>query len=152
MSKAAATAFSTAAIFSGVKPRDVRLSWLTAGRALERAVADRIFDDALDGVLGIAETPERLRHHAVDDLEIAAAGELLEFDQREIGLDAGGVAVHHQADRAGRRDHRGLRIAVAVRLAAELERRSQARTACASSRGSGHEAWSSGTGAVARPS
>src|SRR5207253_3963875 len=48
-------------------------------------------------------------------------GELLEFHQREIGLDAGGVAIHHQADGAGRRHHGRLRVAIAVRLA-ERER------------------------------
>ena len=53
----------------------------------------------------------------VDDLEVAAAGQLLELHQREVGLDAGGVAVHHQADGAGRRDHGGLGVAVAVLLA-----------------------------------
>ena len=46
-----------------------------------------------------------------------AAGELLELDQGEIGLDAGGVAVHHEADGAGGRDHRRLGVAVAVLLA-----------------------------------
>ena len=49
--------------------------------------------------------------------QVAAAGELFEFHQGEIGLDAGGVAIHHQADGAGRGDHARLRIAVAVRLA-----------------------------------
>ncbi len=43
------------------------------------------------------------------------------FVRREIGLDAGRVAVHHQADGAGRREHRGLRVAHAEALA-ELDR------------------------------
>ena len=92
-----------------------------AGRLREAAVADRVGLDLGDLRLGIAEHAQSLRHRPVDDLEVAAAGELLELDQREIGLDAGGVAIHHQADGAGRRDHRDLRIAVAV-LLAELER------------------------------
>ena len=92
------------------------------GRApLERAVADRVGLDLGDLRLAVAERAQRIGHRAVDDLEVAAAGELLELHQREVGLDAGGVAVHHQADRAGRRDHRRLRVAVAVRLA-ERER------------------------------
>ena len=33
------------------------------------------------------------------------------FMRREVGLDAGGVAVHHEADRACRREHAGLRVA-----------------------------------------
>ncbi len=85
--------------------------------ALERAVADGIGDDVVDLALVVAERRQRFRDAAVDDLEIAAAGELLELDQREIGLDAGGVAVHHQADRAGRRDDGGLGVAVAEILA-----------------------------------
>ncbi len=83
----------------------------------EGAVAQRI---ALDrGDLGgvVAECGERLRHRAVDDLEIAAAGQLLEFDQREIGLDPGGVAIHDESDRAGRCDHRRLGVAEAVLFA-----------------------------------
>ena len=71
--------------------------------------------------VGIAEHAQRLRHRVVDDLEVAAAGELLELHQREVRLDAGRVAIHHEADRAGRRDHGRLRIAIAV-LLAERER------------------------------
>ena len=47
-------------------------------------------------------------------LSIAAAGQLLVLDQRDVRLDAGGVAVHHEADRAGRRQHRRLGVAEAV--------------------------------------
>ncbi len=87
----------------------------------ERAVADRVGFDLADLRFAVAERAQRVRHGAVDDLEVAAAGELLELHQREVGLDAGGVAIHHQTDRAGRRDHGGLRVAVAV-LLAELDR------------------------------
>ncbi len=92
-----------------------------AGRVRERAVADRIGFDLGDIAFAVAERAERLRHRLVDDLEVAAAGELLELHEREVGLDAGGVAIHDQTDRAGRRDHGGLRVAEAV-LLAELER------------------------------
>ena len=91
------------------------------GGVLERAVADRVAHHVVDLPGGVAQLLERGGHGAIDDLEVAAAGELLELDQREVGLDAGGVAVHHQADRAGGRDHRGLGVAVAV-LLAERER------------------------------
>ena len=92
-----------------------------AGGLRERAVADRIDLDLGDLGFAVAERAQGFGHRAVDDLPIAAAGELLELHQREVGLDAGGVAVHHQADGAGGRDHGGLRIAVAV-LFAEFER------------------------------
>ena len=49
-----------------------------------------------------------------------AADELLVLDERDVRLDAGGVAIHHEADGAGRREHGGLRVAVAV-LLAELD-------------------------------
>ena len=90
---------------------------IDGGRAGEAAAADGIVDDALDRRLVVAEHLQRLGHGAVDDLEVAAAGELLELDQREVRLDAGGVAVHDQADGAGRRDHRDLGVAEAVGLA-----------------------------------
>ena len=90
-------------------------------RVGERAVADGIGLDLRDIALAIAERAQRLGHGAVDDLPVAAAGELLEFHQREIRLDAGGVAIHHEADGAGRRHHGGLRVAVAMEFA-EFER------------------------------
>ena len=83
----------------------------------QRAVADGVADDVLDLRLLVAQRLQGQRHHAVDDLEIAAAGERLELDQGEIRLDAGGIAIHHQADRAGGRDHGRLRIAIAMALA-----------------------------------
>ncbi len=91
-------------------------------RLAERAVADRIGLDLGDLGLAIAERAQRIRDGAVDDLEVAAAGELLELDEREVRLDAGGVAIHDEADRAGRRDHRRLGVAEAV-LLAEIEGR-----------------------------
>ena len=121
MSKAVGSAFSTFSIASGVKPLAFKRRGIDRRRVAERAVADRIGDDLGDLVLGVAEHAQRLRHRAVDDLEVAAAGELFELHQREVGLDAGGVAIHHEADGAGRRHHARLRIAVAVRLA-EFER------------------------------
>ena len=70
---------------------------------------------------GVAQPLERHRHGAVDDLHQAAADELLVLDQRDVRLDAGGVAVHHEADGAGGREHRGLGVAIAEVLA-QLER------------------------------
>ena len=67
--------------------------------------------------LRVAEAAQRRLDRLVDDLEVAAAGELLELHEREVGLDAGRVAIHHEADRAGRRDDGDLRVAVARDLA-----------------------------------
>ena len=67
--------------------------------------------------LAITQCAKRLGNSAVDDFEITTACELLEFHQSEIGLNAGRVAIHDKADRAGRRDNGDLRIAIAVLLA-----------------------------------
>ena len=80
-------------------------------------MAHGIGDDLLDLLGVVAQRAERFRHRLVDDLEVAAASELLELHQREVRLDAGGVAIHDQADRAGRRDDGRLGVAVAVLLA-----------------------------------
>jgi hypothetical protein len=46
----------------------------------------------------ITEAAQSAGHGLVHDLHRAAADQLLELHQRQVGLDAGGVAVHHQAD------------------------------------------------------
>ena len=88
-----------------------------ARRVAQRAVPDRIGHNIGDFRLLVAERAQGQRHCAIDDPEIAAAGQLLELDQGEIRFDSSGVAIHDQADGAGRRDHRGLRVSVAMGLA-----------------------------------
>ena len=87
------------------------------GRVLQCSAPDRIADDFLDLAVVVAEPAQRLRNRTVDDLEVAAAGELLELDESEIGLDSGRVAVHHERDGAGRGDDRNLGVAITVPLA-----------------------------------
>ncbi len=81
------------------------------GRSLEGPPAGAIDDDLLNLRLGISQRLQRRRQALVDDLEIAATRQLFELHQGEVRLDAGRVAVHDQADRAGRRDAGRLRIA-----------------------------------------
>src|SRR2546423_1289634 len=64
--------------------------------------------------LVVAELPQGHRHRPVDDLEHPAAGELLVLDQRDVRLDPGRVAIHHEGDRPGRRQDGDLAVAVAV--------------------------------------
>ena len=124
------------AITASVKPLVRSAAMLTPGACRERGVADGVGLDLVDLRLAVAERAQRLGHGAVDDLEIAAAGELLELHQREVGLDARGVAIHHEADRAGRGDDGDLRVAVAMPLA-ERERIAQDARAARSKAGPG---------------
>src|SRR5438477_8317366 len=75
-----------------------------------------MYDHARRFVFVLSQCLELQWDGLVDYLEVAAARQLLEFDQGEVGLDAGGVAVHHQPDRAGGGDHRDLGVAEAMFL------------------------------------
>ena len=90
---------------------------LDVGRAFDGAGGVDVGDDGLDVGVGVAELEERAGDGVVDDLDHAAADELLVLDEGEVGLDAGGVAVHHEADGAGGREDGDLRVAIAVLLA-----------------------------------
>ena len=69
-----------------------------AGGVHHVAVLGDVLGDRLDLLVRVAEVLQRARHGLVDDLHGAAADQLLELDQGQVGLDAGGVAVHHEAD------------------------------------------------------
>ena len=86
------------AIASSSKPFALSVARLMCGASIERAGALGVGLDRGDLLFGIAELVQRGVDRLIDDLEVAAAGELLELHQREVGLDAGRVAVHHQAD------------------------------------------------------
>lgn len=88
-----------------------------AGASAQGAVAFAILLDLLDLLVGVAEAGKRLVHRLVDDLEVAAARELLELDDGKLRLDARGIAIHNEADGAGRSDHTHLRVAETVLLA-----------------------------------
>ncbi len=88
--------------------------------AVEGFVADGVADDVVDLLAVVAHFGEGRRDRLVDDLEVSAAGKLLELNEGEVWLDTGGVAVHDEPDGAGGRKNRHLGVAVAV-LLAELE-------------------------------
>ena len=88
-----------------------------ARRLAHGGVTHRESLDLGDLVGAIAQHPQGLGHRVVDDLEIAAARELLELHQREVRLDASGVAIHHKTNRARGGDDGDLRIAIAMLLA-----------------------------------
>ena len=88
-----------------------------AGGVHHVAVLGDVLGDGFDLFGLVAEVLQGAGDGLVDDLHGPAADQLLELDQREVGLDAGGVAVHHEADGAGRREEAGLGVPVAVGLA-----------------------------------
>ncbi len=94
-----------------------RCSSLMRGRAFDGAGGVDVADDGVGLVGGVAQLEQRGRHGVVHDLDHAAAHQLLVLHQRQVGLDAGGVAIHHEADGARGRQHRDLRVAVAELLA-----------------------------------
>ena len=96
----------TASIFSSVKPLAFKRTGVDAGRLVHVAVTGGIGLDFGNLAFRIAERAQGFRHRLIDDLEIAATGQLLELDQRKVRLDAGGVAIHNQADGAGRGEQR----------------------------------------------
>src|SRR5688500_16645150 len=86
------------------------------GSADQGAGPDDEANDVLDLLLRIPEILERGRDRLVDDLEVAATGQLLELDESEVRLDPGGITIHLQTDGAGRRDNADLSVAKAVKL------------------------------------
>ena len=71
-------------------------------RADDRLVLVDVGDDLRRLRGRVPELPQRPRHRLVDDRHRAAAHQLLQLDETEVGLDAGGVTIHHEADSPGR--------------------------------------------------
>ncbi len=78
-------------------------------------------EDLVDLLRAVAELAQGGRHGLVDDLEEALADELLVLDERDVRLNAGGIAIHHEGDGPGGRQHGHLGVPVAE-LLAQLER------------------------------
>ena len=62
------------------------------------AVLGDELDDRFRGLIRIAQLLECPWNRVVDDLQRSTSDKLLELDQREVRLDAGGVAIHHESD------------------------------------------------------
>ncbi len=88
-------------------------------RALNGVVLVDIGNDRLDLIVGVAQPVQRQRHGLIHDLEhaLAIAREQLVLHECDVGLNAGGIAIHEEANGTGRCQHRSLRIAIAVALA-----------------------------------
>ena len=102
-----------------LQSKTLQMLRLDAGRALNGSGGVNVADDRIDLVVVVAELEERSGNRVVDDLDHAAADELLVLDEREVRFDAGGVAIHHEADGAGGREYGGLRVAISVAFAVD---------------------------------
>ena len=84
---------------------------------LDGVVLLQVLQDLLALLRVVTQALQGLGDRLVHDLDHSAAYQLLVLDQGDVGLDPGGVAVHHETDGAGGGDDRGLGIAVAMLLA-----------------------------------
>ncbi len=82
-------------------------------RALHFAVLVDVRNDVAGLLRRVAQLHQRLRHGVVHDFDYAATDQLLVLYACQVRLDAGGVAIHHEADGAGGSQHGDLRILVA---------------------------------------
>jgi hypothetical protein len=67
-----------------------------------------VLHDGIDLLVGVAQPAQRPGHRLVDDEHRAATDELLGLREREVGLDAGGVAIERQGNSPSRRENRRL--------------------------------------------
>ena len=73
-------------------------------------------DDGGGCRFAVVQAPQSVRHAAIHDLQHAATSEQFVFHERDVGFDAGGVAIHEEGDGASRREHGDLGVAVAMLL------------------------------------
>ena len=78
-------------------------------------MTDGVVDCRHDLFRTVTQHAQRFGDRLVDDFKVSAAGQLFEFDQREVRLDPRGVTIHNQADRTRRRDDCRLGVAVPVK-------------------------------------
>ena len=81
-------------------------AWTAQSKPFDRILLIDVLGNRFDFMIVVTKHFQTQRHGLVDDLQHAAASELLVLDQCDIGLDSRRVAVHHETDRAGRRKHR----------------------------------------------
>ena len=72
-----------------------------SGSSLDGSSVVHVFDYGLHLRIVVSEFSQSRRDGIVDDLDRAAADQLLVLHQSQIGLDAGRIAIHHEADGSG---------------------------------------------------
>ena len=79
---------------------DRQVLGLDVRRALDGLALGQVVEDLVDLFRAVAELLERRGHGLVDDLEEALADQLLVLDERDVRLNAGRIAIHHEGDGA----------------------------------------------------
>ena len=87
------------------------------GRAFDGTGRVYITHDRVGLLVSVTQFEEGRGDSVVDDLNHAAAHQLLKLDQRQIGLDSGRIAIHHETDGSGRSEDGYLGVSVAVLFA-----------------------------------
>jgi len=77
-------------------------------------VGGDVFHNRLHRFARVAQPVQGSWNRLVDDLHRTSTDKLLELDERKVRLDSGRVAIHHEADSAGWREHARLCIAPPV--------------------------------------
>src|SRR5436190_15337578 len=97
-----------------IKYRQVLIekSWST----FDGAVVIDVFDNSFHRRIVISQFLQRGRHRVVHNLYRPATHEFLVLDERQVRFHTGGIAVHHEPDRAGGRKYGSLRIAISVQF------------------------------------
>ena len=93
---------------------DGQMVVLDVRRAFDGAGGVDVADDGVGLIMGVAQLEQRRRHGVVDDLNHAAADQLLVLDQCQIRLDTSSIAVHHETDGAGGGQDCYLAVSVAM--------------------------------------
>src|SRR5580658_1965229 len=70
--------------------------------------------DGIGLLMRVTQLEKCARNRVIDNLDHAAANQLLVLDQRQVGLDTSGVAVHHEADGSSRSENCNLAVSVTV--------------------------------------
>ncbi len=74
---------------------------LNMGRALNRAGRIDVADDRIRLIMVIPQLEQRRRHSLIHNLDHPSADEFFVLHKRQVRFDTCGVAVHHEAYRAG---------------------------------------------------
>ena len=97
---------------------DGQVLGLQVGSSLDGPVGVNEIHNLCRLLVGITKLEERFGNNVIDDLDEPAAHQLLVFHQSQIRLNARGIAIHHEADGAGRSKHGDLCVTEAMLHAA----------------------------------